>query len=142
MAQLISMRSTCVRRHVGCVLTNNNRHVIATGYNGAPSGLPNCSDVDVGCQCLKRESGKDLDMCVAVHAEENALIQVKNAFEIQDCFTTTFPCKRCLRMLMNTSCMNIYYTEEYPGILEAIVQWKKSRPNRFIEKLYPERYEI
>jgi dCMP deaminase len=127
---------------VGCVLVNDNRHVIATGYNGAPAGMLNCSDPDVGCQCLKRESGKDLDQCVAVHAEENALIQVKNAFEIHDCFTTTFPCKRCLRMLMNTSCVNIYYYEEYSGILESVVQWQKSSIDRYVEKLYPERYEI
>ena len=119
MAKLVSLRSTCIKRQVGCVLVNNRGHVLATGYNGAALGMPHCID-----RCLRADfpSGTYLDDCMAVHAEENALIQCKNSFEIDTCYTTTFPCKRCLRMLLNTSCKRIIYIEDYA---DSVKEWPR-----------------
>lgn len=121
MAKLASLRSTCIKRQVGCVFVNDKGHVLATGYNGAASGMPHC--IDKG-KCLRADfsSGTHLDDCMAVHAEENALIQCKNSFEIDTCYTTTFPCKRCLRMLLNTSCKRIVYIEDYA---DSVKEWPR-----------------
>ncbi len=137
MANLVSLRSTCLSRKVGCVLVNERNHVLSTGYNGSPSGLPNC--IDFGCQAPGRVSGSDHDECVAVHAEENALIQCKDVFNIYTCYTTTFPCSRCLRMLMNTSCTRIIYLSEYGDMAVQLYRWANSQKDRIAYRLTPGR---
>ncbi|HNW39369.1 MAG TPA: cytidine/deoxycytidylate deaminase family protein, partial [Candidatus Omnitrophota bacterium] len=74
MASLVAKRSTCLRRSVGAVLVKDKR-ILATGYNGAPSGLKHCGEV--GCLRLKLKvpSGERHELCRALHAEQNALIQ-------------------------------------------------------------------
>lgn len=137
MANLVSIRSTCLSRKVGCVLVNERNHVLSTGYNGSPSGLPNC--IDIGCQAPGRVSGLGHDECVAVHAEENALIQCKDVFNIYACYTTTFPCSRCLRMLMNTSCTRIIYLSEYGDMAVQLCKWANSQKDRIAYRLSPGR---
>ena len=66
MALLVSERGTCVRRKVGCILVNKKNHVLATGYNGNPSGFSHC--LDNPCKGANSTSGKDLDKCEAIHA--------------------------------------------------------------------------
>ena len=83
MALLVSERSTCLRRKVGAVLINKRKHVLATGYNGVASGQPHC--LDIPCIGANSASGTDLDLCEAVHAEQNALLQCRNVFEIDTC---------------------------------------------------------
>ena len=75
MAELAASRSTCLRRQVGAVIVKE-RHVIATGYNGAPKGLPHCGEIG-GCirQQLGVPSGERHELCRALHAEQNAIIQ-------------------------------------------------------------------
>lgn len=74
MASLAAKRSNCMKRRVGCVLVRGNR-VIATGYNGTPRGATNCNEG--GCpRCNSASScGKELDTCLCLHAEENALLE-------------------------------------------------------------------
>ena len=73
-AKAVSMRSTCLRRRYGAVIVKNDE-IIATGYNGAPRGEQNCSDADI---CWREEHniphGEQYEKCVAVHAEQNAII--------------------------------------------------------------------
>ena len=76
MALLVSERGTCVRRKVGCILVNKKNHVLATGYNGNPSGFSHC--LDNPCKGANSTSGKDLDKCEAIHAEQNTLLQCKD----------------------------------------------------------------
>ena len=121
MAQLVSLRATCPRRRVGCVLVNARNHVIATGYNGPPSGVEHC--VDHPCPGAQLASGTGLDACRAVHAELNAIIQCAQPFEIDAAYCTTAPCMGCVKALMNTSCMEIHFVETYPHALEAEVLW-------------------
>ena len=75
MAELTAKRSTCMRRHVGAVIVKD-RHAIATGYNGAPRGIMHCEERG-GCirQQLNVPSGQRHELCMALHAEQNAIIQ-------------------------------------------------------------------
>jgi len=113
MATLVSTRGTCVRRQVGCVLVNERKHVIGTGYNGPPSGASHCSESDP-CPGAREPSGTGLDLCEAVHAEANALIQCTNVYSIDTCYTTVAPCIHCVKLLISTSCQRIVFELNYP----------------------------
>ena len=129
MAQLVATRSTCVRRAVGCVLVNARNHVVATGYNGVPAGMPHCNHEKVylpgpgkppeiinphACSGAAAPSGQQLDACMSVHGEQNALLQCGNVYEIDTCYVTHSPCIHCTKLLLNTSCRRIVYIHEYP----------------------------
>jgi dCMP deaminase len=111
MAQLVSKRATCKRRKVGCVLVNSRNHVIATGYNGVAAGLPHC--IEKQCKGACFPSGEGLEFCEAIHAEQNALLQCKDVYEIAKCYVTHSPCIHCVKMLLNTSCQEIVFKENY-----------------------------
>jgi dCMP deaminase len=112
LAQLTSLRSTCLRRQVGCVLTDSRGIVLATGFNGVPAGFPHCNEGHP-CPGADAPSGQSLDQCRAIHAEQNALIQLTRPYEVATVYTTTFPCTHCIKMLMNTSASRIVYLEDY-----------------------------
>lgn len=128
MAQVVAMRATCKRRSVGCVLVDYNDHVIATGYNGVPKGMPHC--IDTHCPRADCISGQGLDLCDAIHAEQNALLQCGDVSKIKSCYTTTFPCIHCLKLLMNTNCRFIFYQQDYPNYNELEVKWAMSHEQR------------
>jgi dCMP deaminase len=111
MAILVSTRSTCQRRQVGCVLVDKDNHVLATGYNGVPSGMVHC--LDDPCPGALSESGKDLDQCYATHAEQNALLQCRDVKTISRCYSTTAPCVTCVKLLLNTTTMSVIFNESY-----------------------------
>ena len=67
-AQVLSRRATCVKRQVGCVLTNDNGHILSTGYNGVPAGFPHCTDVP----CPGASDNAGSDTCMGVHAANMA----------------------------------------------------------------------
>ncbi len=114
MAQLVSTRGTCHRRKVGCVLVDKHNFVIATGYNGRPSGFPHCEGKNK-CKGAISTSGQNLEQCEAIHAEQNALLQCKDTQNIVTAYVTAFPCVTCTKLLLNTSCKRIVYIEDYPG---------------------------
>lgn len=125
LALLTAQRTTCKRRSVGCVLLNARGHVLATGYNGVASGRPHCNEpttifalqkswAEHGCSGANAASGTMLDACQAIHAEQNALLQCRDVYEIDTCYVTTSPCVTCVKLLMNTSCRRIVFCEEYP----------------------------
>lgn len=129
LAATTAKRSTCCRRNVGCALLNKRGHVLATGYNGVAAGLPHCNDgVEVvapgvvgvytlyknACPGAYAPSGTDLDGCNAIHAEQNALLQCRDVWDIYACYVTASPCVTCCKLLLNTSCQVIIYSEEYP----------------------------
>jgi dCMP deaminase len=112
MAVLVSSRGTCGRRRVGCVLTDKHNHVIATGYNGVAKGAKHCTDEP--CAGRFCTSGTGLDLCEAIHAEANALLQCRDTQSIVRAFCTASPCVHCVKLLLNTSCQEIFFLEEYP----------------------------
>jgi dCMP deaminase len=111
MAHLVSLRATCKRRAVGCVIVNLKGHVLATGYNGVASGRKHC--IDSPCKGAACESGKGLELCEAIHAEMNALLQCQDVQKIHTVYCTTSPCMHCLKLFLNTSCEVIVFSKEY-----------------------------
>ena len=112
MAILNSQRGTCSRRKVGCVVVNHLNHIIATGYNGVAASRPHCTDKP--CAGAKCESGEGLDLCEAIHAEANALLQCRDVDSITTIYCTDSPCVHCVKLLLNTSCTKIIFLREYP----------------------------
>ena len=112
---LVARRSTCVRRIVGAVIVKEKR-VLSTGYNGAPSGIAHCRDVGCLRQQMKIESGQRHELCRAIHAEQNAIIQAAyHGVSIKDAvlYCTTFPCIICAKMIINAGIRTIYYESGY-----------------------------
>lgn len=113
LATLVSMRSTCARRHTGCVLVDKRNHIMATGYNGVPHGFNHCNG-GWKCKGALDLPGKGLDQCLAIHAEANALLQCKDAYQVHVAYLTDSPCIHCLKLLLNSSCSRIVFSREYP----------------------------
>lgn len=124
MSYLVATRGTCCRRKVGCVLVDKNRYVMATGYNGRPKGFQHCTEGQP-CSAAAVPSGMNLDGCEALHAEQNALLQCKDVQAIHTAYVTLFPCITCTKLLLNTSCKKIVYSEEYVQP-EAIELWERA----------------
>jgi dCMP deaminase len=122
-AMVISHRSTCLRRNVGCVLVNGRGHIIAVGYNGVASGEPHCND---GHPCAGFDLPAGQDSCEGIHAETNAILQCQNAWDIDTAYVTLSPCKACLKLLLNTSCRRIVFMHEHDDPWSK-AQWTKSR---------------
>jgi len=125
-ANVVSSRATCCRRKVGCVLVNSKGHILATGYNGTAAGLDNCSSDDpCNPEARDSKSGENLHLCEAIHAEQNALLKCKDVHEIDIAYVTHSPCITCVKLLMNTSCKTIVFSEPYPHD-EAKRLWEAS----------------
>ncbi|MDR3601992.1 MAG: dCMP deaminase family protein [Desulfosporosinus sp.] len=119
MAQVVAGRSTCLRRQVGAVMVKD-KQILTTGYNGSPSGLLHC-DV-VGClrQSLNVPSGERHEICRAVHAEQNALVQAaKHGVMIDgaDLYSTHQPCVLCVKLMINAGIRRVVYRHSYPDQL-------------------------
>lgn len=137
-AHLVKERSTCLRRKVGSVLVKDRR-ILATGYNGAPKGLPHC-DV-TGClrEKMKIPSGERQELCRGVHAEQNAIVQAA-VFGVSTrgatLYTTTFPCVVCAKLIINAEIEEIVYDDEYEDKLakqileEAGIKIRKYRKGK------------
>ncbi|SNX53557.1 cytidine/deoxycytidylate deaminase family protein [Thermoanaerobacterium sp. RBIITD] len=116
---VVKTRSTCLRRQVGAVIVRD-RHIISTGYNGAPSGLKHC--VDVGCmrENLSIPSGERHELCRGTHAEQNAIIQAAlNGVSTKGAtiYISVSPCSLCAKMLINAGIKRVVYEGEYPDKL-------------------------
>jgi dCMP deaminase len=124
-ARMVATRSTCLRRHVGAILVKKKR-ILSTGYNGAPAGLKHC--IEVGC--LREEasipSGTRHELCRALHAEQNAIVQAAyHGISIagSTLYCTNKPCVICSKMLINAGIKRIYYDEGYDDALsDAILE--------------------
>lgn len=122
-AHLISQRGTCVRRRVGCVLVNRHNQILSTGYNGPPAGEPHC--IEKPCAGASAPSGQGLELCEAIHAEQNALLQCADVHKIEAVYCTDGPCMHCVKMLMNTSAARIVFLRPYSHP-EASKRWAGS----------------
>lgn len=118
---LVARRSTCLRRQVGAVLVKD-KNILATGYNGSPSGVAHC--LDVGClrEKLAIPSGERHELCRGLHAEQNAIIQAaKHGTNIDGAtlYCTTMPCIICSKMIINAGIKRVVYEHGYPDDLAA-----------------------
>jgi dCMP deaminase len=118
-ARLVARRSTCLRRQVGAVLVKE-KNILATGYNGTPSGITHCAEVGCLRQQLGVPSGERHELCRGLHAEQNAIIQAaKHGVNIagSTLYCTNSPCSICSKMLINAGIARIIYLEGYPDSL-------------------------
>jgi len=118
-AALVAERSTCLRRAVGAVAVLDKR-ILATGYNGAPSGMAHCLDVG----CMREEmgvpSGERHELCRGLHAEQNVIIQAAvHGIPLTGAtiYCTDQPCLICSKMLINCRIRGIYFSRGYPDDL-------------------------
>lgn len=119
MAQVVAGRSTCLRRQVGAVMVKD-KQILSTGYNGSPSGLQHCEEVGCLRQSLGVPSGERHEICRAVHAEQNALVQAAKhgvAITGADLYTTHQPCVLCTKLLINAGIKRVVYIHSYPDEL-------------------------
>lgn len=124
--EVVKTRSTCLRRQVGAVIVKDNR-IITTGYNGAPSGLKHCTELG-GCERMRLNipSGERHELCRALHAEQNAIIQASKLGISTDgatMYITLQPCVICAKMMINAGIQKIVYKGTYPDDLsQSILQ--------------------
>jgi len=120
-AHVVAERSTCLRRQVGVVLVRDRR-ILTTGYNGAPRGLRHCEEVGCLREQLNVPSGERHELCRAVHAEANALLQAAShgiATEGATIYSTLHPCSMCAKNLINAGVVKIVYVRGYPDELSG-----------------------
>ncbi|MGI6054881.1 MAG: deoxycytidylate deaminase [Clostridium sp.] len=121
LAEMVSQRSTCLRKHYGAVIVNNDE-VVSTGYVGAPRGRRNCSDIG---RCIREElhvpRGERYELCRSVHAEANAIISASRERMIGSSLYLTgvdartgeyvensSSCSMCKRMIINAGISRVY----------------------------------
>lgn len=117
---LVKSRSTCTRRQVGALIVKDTR-ILSTGYNGAPTGCKHC--VELG-GCLRDElgvpSGQRHEICRAIHAEQNAIVQAAysgTSINGGTLYVTHQPCILCSKMAINAGIIKIVFSGEYPDEL-------------------------
>ena len=115
----VAGRSTCLRRQVGAVIVKDKR-ILATGYNGAPPGMPHCLDIG----CLREElgipSGERQELCRGLHAEQNAILQAASygvPIKGGEIYVTHRPCVTCAKMIVAAGLKRVVYAGEYPDEL-------------------------
>jgi dCMP deaminase len=119
MAMIASTRTTCLRRGVGAVIVSGNR-ILATGYNGSPSGARHCAETGCLRVSLGVPSGQRHEICRGAHAEMNAIAQAAaSGTAISGCsvYTTVEPCSICCKIIINAGCRRVVYMREYPDEL-------------------------
>jgi dCMP deaminase len=117
-AKVVSFRATCDRLHVGAVLVKDN-HILSTGYNGAPRGLPHCDEVGhemVAGHCIR-----------TLHAEENAVALAAyhgTATEGATLYTQWLPCVRCAKAIINSGVTRVVFEKTYENSGDSMVLFK------------------
>jgi len=129
-AKVVSSRATCLRRKYGAVIVKD-KVIISTGYNGAPRDAENCIDIQ---KCKRKElnipPGERYELCEAVHAEQNAIIngspeRMKGAtiyiagFEEDGVFADGVPCRLCDRMIRNAQMAEVIYLRSDGSIAKS-----------------------
>lgn len=117
MAHILAQRATCVKLHVGCILTDESGRILSAGYNGPASGRSHCSGWDgVDSPCRLH--------CQATHAETNAIVSCHApAATIHSCYTTWSPCVACCKQLVQTGCKRIIFTNKSEEHEQAMKFW-------------------
>lgn len=136
-ARVVATRATCDRKHVGAVIVHDeDRRIIATGYNGAPYGMPHCDTV--GHQLV---SFNGRESCVrTIHAEANAIVQAARTganTKGAELYTTASPCYDCFKLIVNAGISKVIYAEVYNsryGLSEDVLNATNVRMYHLEEK--------
>lgn len=108
----VSKLGTCGRRQVGAVFLDEKGRVLATGYNGVAPGDPHC--IDIPCPGRNCASGTGLELCEAIHAEQNGIVQLRELDRVHTVYCTDSPCIHCVKMVAATSAKRIVFARPYP----------------------------
>lgn len=131
-AKVIASRATCIRRRYGAVIVLN-KTIISTGYCGSARGIPNCSDHgECKREELKAKPGERYELCVSVHAEQNAIITAAPermigatiyiaGIDKDNNFVDTEPCLICRRFIINAQISIIVSVDKSGEIIERIL---------------------
>lgn len=113
LARLAADRTNCMKRRVGCVIARDFR-MVASGYNGTPSGVTNC--FDGGCARCNGTAiqASALDLCLCLHAEENAIIEAgRDCCRDSTLYTSLFPCLLCAKKIVQSRIARVVYEKHY-----------------------------
>ena len=117
--ELVKERSTCLRRQVGALIVRDKR-ILSTGYNGAPMGCAHCEETGCLREQLKVPSGERHELCRAIHAEQNAIVQAAYdgiSLKGGTLYVTCQPCILCAKLAINAGITKIVYKGDYPDEL-------------------------
>ena len=141
-ATILAKRGTCIRKQVGCVLVDELGQILSSGWNGVAHDLPHCNEnipipnpdlvrkdgsvrepehweryeipyYPNKCAGANHDSGQGLEICEAIHAEQNALLQCADVQKIHTVYVTVSPCRHCMKLIMNTSAKRVVFLSEY-----------------------------
>ena len=118
-ASLVSKRSTCLRRKVGALVVKDRR-ILATGYNGTPSGIKHCSQTGCLREKMKIPSGERHELCRGLHAEQNVLLQASLhgvSLKGSTIYVTNQPCIICAKMIINAGIGEVVMADYYPDAM-------------------------
>lgn len=115
--EVVKTRSSCLRRQIAAIAVRDKR-ILATGYNGAPTGIRHCVDRG-GCmrELQNIPSGSQQEKCMAIHAEENLIVQAAvHGISLKGCeiYCTHQPCIMCARKIISIQPRGLYYMNHYP----------------------------
>ena len=152
-AKHVSNRSTCLRRHYGCVIVNNDE-IISTGYNGSPRGMINCIDNPNGClrNQLNIPRGTNYNLCRSCHSEANAIISSDRKSMIGSSLylcgievstgeyvKNAMPCSICTKLILNSGIESVYIADSESSYRHySVFDWRED--NSFLEKLIIDGY--
>ena len=121
LAKQVKTRSTCKRRQVGTLIVKDKR-ILATGYNGAPTGCKHCTEIGCMRASLNIPSGHRHELCRGIHAEQNAIVQAAfsgTSIAGSTLYATHQPCSLCAKMIINAGIVRVVYEGAYPDELSA-----------------------
>ena len=128
LARTAALRSTCLRRKVGAVAISPEGYVLATAYNGAPCHMEHCTAETCVRIRNKIPSGQQLEMCRAIHAEQNLVLRLGPKLKGATVYCTTCPCVTCAKLLIGVGVAAICWENDYdnPYAKELMTEWSKS----------------
>lgn len=130
LAEMVGTRGTCDRGRAGCVIVKDKR-IMATGYVGAPVGLPSCDDVGHEMQTVTDEEGKTSRHCIrTAHAEQNAInnaARIGVAIEGGTMYCKMIPCYKCAQSIINSGIVRLVAFKDYHGALRTKQIFKEAK---------------
>lgn len=151
-AMVARARAQCVGHKIGAVLVSPKNRIISTGYNGTPEGMNNCPEGCVRCQNRSGDSGEKkfktgefYDICICVHAEQNAILSAaRQGISTEDAtlYTTLTPCFGCAKELIQAKVKKVYYLDKWSNSKLAEDKELKQQYDDLIGRLHCEQIKI
>ncbi|MFO7635753.1 MAG: cytidine/deoxycytidylate deaminase family protein [Clostridia bacterium] len=117
--ELVKTRSTCLRRQVGAVIVKDKR-ILSSGYNGAPSNCRHCAEIGCMREQMQIPSGERHELCRAIHAEQNAIVQAAYSgvsLVGATMYVSLQPCSLCAKLMINAGIERLVFKGSYPDDL-------------------------